>query len=267
MPEIQHCWVSGSLLPIGEKAPPFDLAQNPGPYTTARVEHGRAHWLKEHCARLIGDSQALGLPAPTPEAIREGFEALARAQFGDGPGIVRMTAGETPAGEPLLIAEARPLEAGRAAWRAEIAPFPHPGPGPHPGAKLTRVPALERARALALDRALDELLLFDDRGRLVEGSRSSLVIIDGEGRARTPAPALGGVASIALGKIQARKPLALVSDSALRLQDLEGAREIVALNAVRGARPITRLAGRKVGTGQPGEGASALARYLDAAGG
>ncbi|MDE0886796.1 MAG: aminotransferase class IV [Myxococcota bacterium] len=265
-PEIRHYWAGGALAPTLGNEPQRILGEAPGPYTAARVEHGRARWLEAHCARLTEDSLALGLPPPAPEAIREGFETLARAVFGDGPGIVRMATGEKPSGESLLVAEARALGPGGAAWRAAIAPFPHPGPGRHPGAKLSHVSEFEQARALCLESALDEVLLFDNRGRLVEGARSSLIVIDGEGRARTPSRALGGVKSIALAKIYARQPLALLADPDLRRPDLDAAREIIAVNAVRGARAITRLDGRAVGTGRAGEGARILERSLAEAG-
>jgi branched-subunit amino acid aminotransferase/4-amino-4-deoxychorismate lyase len=47
-------------------------------------------------------------------------------------------------------------------------------------------------------------------------------------------------------------------------QSLAGAREIVALNAVRGALPVTRLDGRPVGSGQPGPLSEQLRRILAA---
>lgn len=261
---IRDYWIDGALARIRGNDPQHSLGKSTRPYTTARVEHGRARWLEAHCARLTRDSLALGLPPPAPGAIRQGFETLARAVFGEGPGIVRMAAGEKSSGESLLVAEARGLGPSSAAWRGGIAPFPHPGPGRHPGAKLSPVLEFEEARALCLKNELDELLFFDDRGRLVEGTRSSLIVIDGDGRARTPSPTLGGVESIALAKIDARKPLNLVADPDLRRSDLQGAREIIALNAVRGATAITQLEGRAVGTGQPGEGARALERSLAA---
>jgi branched-chain amino acid aminotransferase len=45
--------------------------------------------------------------------------------------------------------------------------------------------------------------------------------------------------------------------------DLRAAREVVAVNAVRGARPIVRLDGREIGTGQ-GAAHDRLARALEA---
>ena len=49
-------------------------------------------------------------------------------------------------------------------------------------------------------------------------------------------------------------------------ETLHAARELVAVNAVRGARPITELDGRPVGNGRPGPLARQLALTLAAEG-
>jgi len=264
--EIRHCWIAGTLLPArpaGEVGPQQEFLDAPGPYTTARIEDGRAVWAEAHFRRLLADTRALGLPRPAPEHLTEAFEALGRAEFGSGSGIVRVKACSNDSGELVLVAEARALGADPAAWRAGIAPFPHPGPGAHPGAKLDPVPEFERARALCRGKGLDELLFFDQRGCLVEGARSSLVVVSAEGSLRTPAPELGGVASIALARILARSPLPILSDKALRRETLTEAREIIALNAARGARPICELDGAPVGEAEAGPIARILRECLE----
>jgi branched-subunit amino acid aminotransferase/4-amino-4-deoxychorismate lyase len=137
----------------------------------------------------------------------------------------------------------------------------HPGRDHAPGAKRLRPALAEARRALAGAGAdADEALLFDAAGRLVEGTRSCLVVVDDAGAAWTPAAALGGVASVALEA--ARAAGASLREAELSRASLARARELVALNAVRGARPVLALGEAPVGEGTPGPVAAHLARLL-----
>jgi branched-subunit amino acid aminotransferase/4-amino-4-deoxychorismate lyase len=254
-------WVDGRLLDAGAadgRAP--DAA---GCYTTARVRGGEATFRDRHVARLQRDARALGLPLPDAEAIARAFRALGRAVFGGGEGIVRLEASVTADGRGVLLASARPFDEGPAAWRVATAPFPHPGPAEAPGAKLSERPAWSRARALARDTGVDDVLMFDAAGRLVEGGRTNLVVVDAGGRAGYPAPALGAVAGLGLG---------VLLDAALGLAPTEldrtglaRAREVAAVNAVRGVRPIVAIDGVAVGDGRPGPRAAEWAAAFEAA--
>ena len=84
-------------------------------------------------------------------------------------------------------------------------------------------------------------MLFDREGRLVEASRSNVVIVDAQERLLTPPLARGAVAGVALEVLRARVLLLErdVSSAALR-----SARAVFAVNAVRGVRPIVRLDGQ-----------------------
>jgi D-alanine transaminase len=53
-----------------------------------------------------------------------------------------------------------------------------------------------------------------------------------------------------------------LAERSLGERELRAAREIVALNSVRGARPVTRLDGARVGDGRPGPWAGRLAAAL-----
>jgi branched-subunit amino acid aminotransferase/4-amino-4-deoxychorismate lyase len=110
---------------------------------------------------------------------------------------------------------------------------------------------------------VDEALLFDAAGYLVEGGRSSHVVVRADGSAVAPPLARGRVRSVALEIALEARALA---EGDVTLEELRRARELVALNAVRGARPILRLDGRPVGAGAAGPVARALETVLDAAG-
>jgi len=212
-----------------------------------------------HADRLARDARLLGLAAPDGETVRRAMSELARDVFGDGDGIVRVKVCAGEAGGSHLLATTRPLGDEPSTWRAVVARFPHPGPGDHPGAKLSERLAWTRARALCEERGVDETLLFDDGGRLVEGARTNLVVVAADGRTIFPDPALGAVAGIGLAVIA--DAISATTPGELRAEDLSSAREVVAVNAVRGPRPIVRIDGAPVADGRPGP----VARRLGAA--
>ncbi len=145
------------------------------------------------------------------------------------------------------------------AWRAVIAPFTHeddPAPG---GAKLQSRPLYSRATGFADAAGVEEAILFDTEERLVEGARTTLVFVDADGAASPPA-ARGGVTSIALGVLEDED---LVARRDCTREELEGLSELIAINAVRGARAITELDGQPVGDGGIGPAAERLGRVLE----
>lgn len=220
---------------------------------------GRVWLIEHHVARLVRDARALGLGALEAEACRGRLARAAREAFGTGDGIVRIELRAAPGG-PRLVATPRPLGAEPGAWRAITAPEPHPGPGPAPGAKRLDVPELDRARDAARAAGADEALLFDAGGWLVEGARSSVVVVRADGRAVTPPLARGGVAGIARALVLAACPA--LGEADVAREDLAAAREIVALNAARGARAIASLDGAAIGDGGPGRWTRRLAEAL-----
>jgi branched-chain amino acid aminotransferase len=211
----------------------------------------------------VRDAAQLGLGPLQAEACLAALERAGRAAFGAGPGVVRLEA-RPGRGRALLVASTRPLGPEPACWAAVLAPEPHEGPGPLAGAKRAGWPCVERARAAAAAAGADEALLLDAAGRLVEGARSCLVVVRADGVAAAPPLARGGVRGVARAIALAAAPEVREADVALA--DLRAAREIVALNAVRGARPIVRLGGVAVGAGTPGPLAARLRTVLDAAG-
>jgi len=226
-------------------------------YTTARWVHGRVRWEAQLVARLLRDARALGIGAPDPAECSARLRALGARRFGSGEGVLRLTA---RGGAPRLCAQARPLGPDPVHWRGCTAQTPHPGPAAAPGAKLQR-PALDAARAELESAGAEEALLYDAAGNLVEGARSNLAVALG-GRWLTPPPASGAVRGVALELAMAAVPQLKCAE--ISRADIAAADEIVATNAVRGARPILQLDGRPVGAATPGPLAAALARALAA---
>ena len=210
--------------------------------------------------RLVRDAQALGFGRFDPLEIGERLVALGRASFGGaGTGVVRLEA--RAGGE--LDGSTRPLGPEHETWRAITARERHPGPGPVPGAKRGGVASLTAARAASEAVGVDEALLFDTAGRLVEGARSNLALALADGRFVVPPAARGAVRGVALEAAFAAGMR--LSEEDVPREVLRSVRELVATNAVRGARPILVLDGAPVGDGRPGPLAAALTAALAAA--
>jgi branched-subunit amino acid aminotransferase/4-amino-4-deoxychorismate lyase len=223
----------------------------PGRYRAGRVWHG-----PRVAARLVRDARALGLGEHAESDVLGRLVAAGRASFGDGAGVVRL---EARAGG-VLVPSTRPLGAEPETWRAIAARAVHPGAVPGAGAKRAGVAELASARDEATAAAVDEALLFDAGGRLVEGARTNLALVLADGAWVTPPAARGAVRGVAL-------EAALAAGVALAERDVSraettAARELVATNAVRGARAIVALDAAPVGDGRPGPLRAALAAAL-----
>jgi branched-subunit amino acid aminotransferase/4-amino-4-deoxychorismate lyase len=243
-------WRDGILLDSADPAkPPHDAVnaarEEPYCYTTLRVAAGRGRHLREHAARLARDAHALGLGNVDAELVEDACTQLGRTAFGDGSGVVRIEALPTDGTDACLYATTRAIGNEPATWSAITATEPHPGPSAFPGAKLTRQAFLDRAREATLLAEANEALLFNDQGLLVEGSRANILVVDGEGTLKAPSLELGAVAGVALEIVRRSWPDIVFA--AIRRQELFEANEVIAINALRGARPITQLDDRAVG--------------------
>jgi branched-subunit amino acid aminotransferase/4-amino-4-deoxychorismate lyase len=129
--------------------------------------------------------------------------------------------------------------------------------------KLSARAALDDAFEQARLAGADEAILADREEWVVEGARTNLAGVDATGAPWTPPLHRGAVAGIA-------REIVLESLPELREVDvprdaLANARELVVLNAVRGARPVVELDGRPVGSGRPGPLCAQLKRILASA--
>jgi branched-subunit amino acid aminotransferase/4-amino-4-deoxychorismate lyase len=223
---------------------------------------GRVLHLEAHVARIVRDTSLLGLGALAPETARRALEELARRTFPDREGVVRLEARAAAGAEPELVGTSRELGPEPALWRAAIAGEPHPGPSPWSLVKSNQRGYYERSLATVLATGADEALLFDAGGALVEGARTNLVVVLADGRPRTPPLARGGQAGI--GRTLALERVAELCEGDVHRDELPAVREIVALNAVRGACAIVAVGERPVADGRPGPWAARLSAALAA---
>ncbi len=213
--------------------------------TTARVRGGRVERLERHARRLRRDAGRLGLPLPDPREVEALLDATAREHFAARDGIVRAEWSAAQGDQPRLSATARPFDPLPFAWRAVTSNATHPGPIRGGGAKQIAVAAWDHARAELVADEIEESLLFDAQGRLVEGSRTNLIAVLPGPRLVTPARALGGVEGLGLDCIR-EGPWA-IEEGMLEAQRLEEVSALLAVNVVRGIAPIVRLDRRPIG--------------------
>jgi branched-subunit amino acid aminotransferase/4-amino-4-deoxychorismate lyase len=231
-----------------------------GCYTTGRFVGGRIRFGRRVVCRLARDARTLELGSVDQAFCLEGMVRLGAAHFGDGEGVVRLQASRDGAGCLHLVGVTRALGPEPAEWRAISSPFPHPGPAPYAGAKVSNHLLFAMARDRAVHAGVDEAVLFDGEGFLIEGARSNLVVARSDGSLATPSLRRGGVAGVAREILLEGLPE--IAETDLHRADLDEARELIALNAVRGARPLVELDGRPVGSGSSGPAALKLSEAL-----
>jgi len=236
----------------------MDASERRGCFTSARASGGRAWWAARHARRIARDARLVGLGEVDPGLALRLLAELAAPSRDGGDLKVRLVAQPDRDGAPCLRGGAISLAPDPAAWRAITAPAPHPGPSPTSAAKTT-----DRAyydAALAAGRGADEALCLDACGRLVEGCRTNLVVVLADGALATPPLARGAQAGIA-------REILLERCAELRERDVDrasltAAREVVAVNAVRGARAVVAIDGSPVGDGRPGPWSARLGDAL-----
>ena len=248
-------WREGAVVEATPQAPAAGVSC----YTTARWLGERILWREPVAERLVRDARALGLGEIDEVALTAAIEALARTCFGSGEGIVRFEARAGVDGKADIRGNARDVGAEPAFWHAVRSRELHPGPAPAAGAKLPRS-FLALARKELQAAGADEVLLADASGHLVEGARTNLIVATDDGRWLTPPLTRGGVRGVARDRLLAAEPRLVEGD--VSTASLERAREVVATNSVRGARPIVSIDGQRVGDGHPGPLAARAASIL-----
>lgn len=234
------------------------MATGRGCFTSARASGGRVWWIDRHVERLARDARCLGFPPPDPAACRHLLEELAAPSRVRGDLKIRVEAHADVELGVRLRGAATGLDPDRSTW-VTIAGG-HPGPTPTSSAKSTDRGIYDPAIAAARSAGADEALLFDAAGLLVEGARSNVIVHRAEGTLVTPPLARGGQAGIARAILFER--VAALREDDVSLFDLRRAREVIAVNAVRGARGITSLDGHPIGGGRPGAWSERLGGVL-----
>jgi len=260
---INLCWVDGEMLPGDRAAIRADdsaFREGRGCLTSLRIAAGQPRFVDRHVMRLQAGAKALHLGEVAEATIRRAIADLGEAALPAGEGVVRLQLSRDAAGQTHLVGVARGLGKDPGEWSAIIAARPHDGVSLAGGIKVSSRLTLSLAADDARAAGVDEAVLLDANAQLIEGASSNLFVVSREGALGTPPVASGAVAGIARGLVLERIPEA--EERAIPQPEWLAAAELIAVNAVRGARPITRLDDRKVGNGRPGVWSRRLADAL-----
>jgi branched-subunit amino acid aminotransferase/4-amino-4-deoxychorismate lyase len=262
---IGVCWVDGAIAPADQaviRADDSAFNEGRGCYTSIRIAAGQPRFADRHVARLQSGTDALRLGKIAEETIRRALCELAAAALPGGEGVIRLQVSRDSEGTTHLVGVARDLGEDSPEWSAITVTQHHDGASISAGRKVTSRLTLSLAAEDARNAGVNEAVLLDSSGQLVEGARSNLFVATRGGSIWTPPIASGAVAGIARTVSIERLPK--IEEHEISRAELLAATELIAVNAVRGARAITRLDGCAVGDGEVGPWCKRLAEVLAA---
>jgi len=240
-----------------------------GVFETLRAYRGRIFRLTEHLARLERSASALGMALPVArerlaDLARESLtrnqlqEAYLRITVSRGPGEI----GLDPAlcKSPTLVVIAKPFEPypesfytdGVSVTIAQTRRNPPEALPPH--VKSLNFLNNVLAKMEANTAGSHEALLLNHRGEVTEGTTSNVFVVQGK-RLRTPAVECGLLAGITRGIVLqlARETGIPAEETRLTVRDLTDAEECFLTNTTQEVLPVTRVDGRSIGDGRPGQ--------------
>lgn len=185
-----------------------------------------------HLRRMRLSAAHLGIPARTA-TLRRALTAAAR-DFPAAPQRVRLTL--SPAGRVRVEHAPAPARA-QQPWRLALAPWPVDGADPLLAHKTTRRAVYERARC-ACPQA-DEVLLWNTRGELTEGTRCNVAVrLRGQAGWVTPPLHCGLLPGVERARLLAR---GVLREAVVRVDDLPRCTAVRLLNSLRGSWPAVWL--------------------------
>lgn len=259
-------WLNGRLV-SGEEAVlslhDRGARDGGGLFETLRVHAGEPFEWPRHMERLVLSAAELGFPVPpSPRRMLEGVRELLRAQsLADA--VVRLTvtrgiAGGRPTRTGCWI-DAEPIGGrlwpGRRKGAGSAVILPHAfSPGWIGRHKTTSRLAWDLAREFARAEGVDETLLIDKDGFLLEGAASNVFVVQG-GEVRTPPLARDVLPGVTRALVL---DLCVALDIVCREADvpagsLDQATEVFVTNSVQEVLPLASVAGRALPSTALGE--------------
>ena len=222
-----------------------------GLFETLRVDDGRARDVSAHLTRLLASLRKVRIDSPADAgALSAAVEAVARAA----PRPVarmRITVTRGPHGEPTRLITALPYEPPSPDLYQRGAPvrlFPQyriDSAGPLSGLKTLCYQANRLALEHAQRRGAWEALLFNERERLVEGSRTNIALVFSNGVV-TPGKTDGCIPGTVRHRLL---ECGALSEGPLSSEDLAAASEVLLMNSLIGVLPVCRINSREVPVG------------------
>jgi len=253
-------WTRDGLVPVAGCWPSLDaqsLELPDGVYTTLRTYGGsRVVGLASHLRRLDESRRLLGATCGLDLAwLRAGLRAaVAAAGFPEARLriTVPLSCDEAWVGAERFVPYPERLytEGARCATSALARKTPR--------AKSTSFIAPASAARSGSEPGVHELLLVDERGRILEGSSSNFfAVLDGELRTAGEEVLAGVTRSIVLALAGSLLP---VREEAITVAELETCSEAFITSSSREIMPVVEVDHRPIGDGQPGPVARELGR-------
>ena len=248
---------NGRLVPeaeIGIAPDDAGLLFGDGLFETLRVDRGAARDVAAHLDRLLEGLLRIGIDLPED---REELERAVSAVAEDAPrpvGRLRITmtrGSRGHGGHPTrLISTAAYQPPSADQYRHGVAIRLLPQYAVDSGSPLAGLKTLSyQANRLALRQAESqgawEALLINERGRLVEGSRSNLALVLDDG-VFTPPRTDGCLPGTVRRRLLERGE---IKEWPLAPDDLDTAREVLLMNSLVGVLPVSRINSREVPVG------------------
>jgi len=273
-------WVDGARLRVDGihvSARDRGLTLADGVFETMRVHNGCVFRLAQHLARLRTALQTLEIPEPS--SLRDWVLRAARTAVSEQSSIrltvtrgVAATAGVAPqpACSPTAIVSVAPMPVFPAAMYAEglsahVASGRRNEHAMSAGLKTLAYTDSVLGMLEARRGGADEVLFLDTAGHCSEASSSNLFLWTGDALVTPPVTcgALPGITRGVLFELARAHGLA-AEQRVCTLDDLHIAREAFLTSSLRGIAPLTRVGGRSIGDGSPGEMTRRLrAAYLE----
>ena len=231
-------WWNGRLVPLEEvRIAPADMLGD-GLFETLRVDEGRAGDVEAHLDRLLEGLPRVGIDPPDRDALAGAVSEVAGASPWP---VARMRIAVTPETRLVSLAAYAPPA-------APVSAVLLPEPWIWSRSPLAGLKSLSwQANRLALRRAAGayEALLLNERGRLVEGSRSNVILALPDGLFTPP------VEDGCLPGTVRRRLLesGQVAERSLTPADLEAASRVLLTNSLIGVLEVAEPAGFRNGNG------------------
>lgn len=232
-----------------------------GVFETIAVRGLRPRRLGDHLLRLAAAAHRLAVPLPAPSELQHAARTVAD-ELGGEPGWLKIAASRS--GQWAVFGgRLDPEEIGRSV-AAIVLPWRRHRLDPTVGIKslgyAPSIMGLEEARR----RGADEGFWLNERGHVIGGSTGNVFVVRGRS-AVTPKLSDGARDGVmrarALSSLR-RFGLA-VRQSKVRILTLRGADEVFLTSSLCGIRPVLRIDGRSVRTGEPGTISRRLAAAID----
>jgi branched-chain amino acid aminotransferase len=245
---------NGRIVPAGEVSIAPDDAGilfGDGLFETLRVDQGRARDVEAHLDRLLAGLRRICIKLP--EDRRALRRAVAQVSEAAPRPVARMriTVTRGTGGTPTRLVTTAPYEPpGEVLYREGVAvqlllQLRVDSAGPLAGLKSLSYQATRLALHQAEAEGAYEALLLNERGRLVEGSRSNIALVFPDGVV-TPPTSDGCLPGTVRRRLIER---GVIAEEPLAPEDLAMASEVLMMNSLIGVLAVSRINGREIEVG------------------